>query len=266
MITVSELLDTFSQQTDYVKRIKANVVKPYFFDVNINDFNANHLRSFLMKRLGEGKKPSTVVKEFQVLKASFKLAGFKTKVFKKVPIKNADEKRDRRMTQLDRQALMRVHALRPRESNIIEAVDLAIETAMRRNELSALTWDMVDFDKRMISLPARITKTKRGRKIPMSSKTIEICRKLQKQKNLKVLGFSNNALGLAWARWKGQASKIYPPIKSLRFHDLRHEAISRLAEKGFTIPEMMVVSGHADQRCLLRYVQLKAEDLLDRFH
>ena len=75
---------------------------------------------------------------------------------------------------------------------------------------------------------------------------------------------SNTALGLAWARWKGQASKIYPPIKSLRFHDLRHEAISRLAEKGFTIPEMMVVSGHADHRCLLRYVQLKAENLLDK--
>ena len=86
------------------------------------------------------------------------------------------------MTQQDRQALMKIHILFPRESNIIEAVDLAIETAMRRNELTSLTWDMVDFDKRMISLPARITKTKRGRKIPMSTKTIEICRKLQKQK------------------------------------------------------------------------------------
>tara|TARA_X000001036_G_scaffold206776_1_gene194410 strand:+ start:2161 stop:2961 length:801 start_codon:yes stop_codon:yes gene_type:complete len=265
MITIPELLNTFAKQTDYIRSRKANVVSPYFFELKVDDFNANHLRSFLMKRLNEGIKPATVVKEFQVLKASLKLGGFKTKVFKKVPIKNADVKRDRRMTQLDRQALMKTHALRPRESNIIEAVDLAIETAMRRNELSSLTWDMVDFDKRMISLPARITKTKRGRKIPMSSKTIEICRKLQKQKNLTVLNMTNTALGLAWARWKGQASKIYPPIKSLRFHDLRHEAISRLAEKGFTIPEMMCVSGHADQRCLLRYVQLKAEDLLDKF-
>ena len=267
MTTIPELLDVFSQQTDYVKRIKANVVKAYFVEQNaikVTDFKANHLREFLVKRLSDGVKPATVLKEFQVLKSSFKLGGFKTKVFKKVPIKGADIKRDRRMTPEDRQALMRTHALRPRESNIIEAVELAIETAMRRNELCSITWDMVDFDRRIITLPARITKTKRGREIPMSSKCIEICRRLSKQKNRTVLGFTNNALGLAWARWKDQASKIYPPVKSLRFHDLRHEAISRLAEKSFTIPEMMCVSGHADQRCLLRYVQLKSEDLLDK--
>ena len=267
MTTIPELLTLFSEQTDYIRSKKANVVRTYFLEQNtlqVTDFKANHLRDFLAKRLSDGVKPATVVKEFQVLKASFKLGGYKTKVFKKVPIKGADIKRDRRMTPEDRQALMRTHALRPRESNIIEAVDLAIETAMRRNELCSITWDMVDFDRRLINLPARITKTKRGRSIPMSSKCIEICRRLFKQKNRTVLGFTNNALGLAWSRWKDQASKIYPPVKSLRFHDLRHEAISRLAEKSFTIPEMMVVSGHADQRCLLRYVQLKPEDLLDK--
>ena len=49
---------------------------------------------------------------------------------------------------------------------------------------------------------------------------------------------------------------------TLRWHDFRHEAISRLAEKGFTIPQMMVVSGHRDQRCLIRYVDIKAEDIV----
>ena len=65
MITIPELLDTFSQQTDYVKRIKANVVKPYFFDVKVTDFNANHLRGFLMKRLQEGKNHPQLSKNFR---------------------------------------------------------------------------------------------------------------------------------------------------------------------------------------------------------
>jgi integrase len=193
------------------------------------------------------------------------MAGFKTKVFSKVPIKGHDEKRDRRMTDQDRKALMQAHGLIPRQNTIVEAMYLAIETAMRRNELCSLTWEMVHFDRKIITLPARITKTKRGREIPMSPKCIEILKRLQKKNTPLVLNLTTTALNTSWQRWKNQASKIYSPVKSLRFHDLRHEAISRLAEMSWTIPEMMVMSGHADQRCLLRYVQLKAENLVDKF-
>ena len=42
-------------------------------------------------------------------------------------------------------------------------------------------------------------------------------------------------------------------ISDLRFHDLRHEAISRLLEKGLTIPEAASVSGHKTASMLLRY-------------
>ena len=46
-------------------------------------------------------------------------------------------------------------------------------------------------------------------------------------------------------------------ITDLRFHDLRHEAVSRLFEKGLSVPQVAMISGHQDFRMLARYVHLQ---------
>ena len=50
-------------------------------------------------------------------------------------------------------------------------------------------------------------------------------------------------------------------IEDLRFYDLRHEATTRLFEKGLNIMEVASITGHKDLRMLRRYTHLKAEDL-----
>jgi integrase len=50
-------------------------------------------------------------------------------------------------------------------------------------------------------------------------------------------------------------------ITGLRFHDLRHEATTRLFEKGLGMMEVAAITGHKDLRMLQRYVQLRPEDL-----
>ena len=52
-------------------------------------------------------------------------------------------------------------------------------------------------------------------------------------------------------------------IQDLTFHDLRHEAISRFFEKGLSIPQVAVISGHKDWKQLKRYTQLRPADILD---
>jgi len=51
-------------------------------------------------------------------------------------------------------------------------------------------------------------------------------------------------------------------IVDLHFHDLRHEAISRLFEKGLSVPEVALISGHRDLRMLLRYTHPMSESIL----
>lgn len=50
-------------------------------------------------------------------------------------------------------------------------------------------------------------------------------------------------------------------IKDLHFHDLRHEATSRLFEAGLTIERVALVTGHKDWKMLRRYTNLKPESL-----
>ncbi|MGA8419323.1 MAG: tyrosine-type recombinase/integrase, partial [Pseudolabrys sp.] len=46
-------------------------------------------------------------------------------------------------------------------------------------------------------------------------------------------------------------------MKDLRFHDLRHEGISRLFEMGRTIPQAAAVSGHRSWTSLKRYTHIR---------
>jgi len=49
-----------------------------------------------------------------------------------------------------------------------------------------------------------------------------------------------------------------------RWHDLRHEATSRLFEKGLNLMEVATITGHKDTKMLMRYTHLRAEDLVWR--
>jgi len=58
-------------------------------------------------------------------------------------------------------------------------------------------------------------------------------------------------------------------LDDFRFHDLRHEAVSRLVEAGLSDQEVAAISGHKSMQMLRRYTHLRAEDLvskLDRIH
>ena len=70
---------------------------------------------------------------------------------------------------------------------------------------------------------------------------------------------TSNGFRLAWERLRSRAG-----LSNLRFHDLRHEAISRFFELGLNIPEVAVISGHKDPRMLFRYTHLRAESLIHK--
>ena len=94
----------------------------------------------------------------------------------------------------------------------------------------------------------------------MSTKAVQVLVK-QRQRNDTQSPFpvTSNGFRLAWERLRSRAG-----LSDLRFHDLRHEAISRFFELGLNIPEVAVISGHKDPRMLFRYTHLRAVDLVNR--
>jgi integrase len=68
----------------------------------------------------------------------------------------------------------------------------------------------------------------------------------------RIFPYSTDAISAAFTR----ACKILG-IEDLRFHDLRHEGISRLFEMGRTIPQVAAVSGHRSWTSLKRYTHIR---------
>ncbi len=146
-------------------------------------------------------------------------------------------------------------------------VMLALETAMRRGELLALDWDNIRLQDRVAYLP--LTKNGSSRSVPLSRNAVTILKTLPRTLHGPVFPITANALKLAFARAVTRARRIYVEsggtdarmLVDLHFHDLRHIAISRLAEKLPNVIELAAVSGHRDVRMLSRYYHVRAEDL-----
>lgn len=126
-------------------------------------------------------------------------------------------------------------------------VELAIETAMRKGELLSLRWATIDLEKSVAFLAQ--TKNGTSRRVPLSSKATDILAKLAKTSK-RVFPIGSDKIRYHWERLCRAAE-----VEGLHFHDLRHEAISRLFEMGFTVPEVAYISGHKTPAQLFKYAQ-----------
>ncbi|MFP3756550.1 site-specific integrase [Cupriavidus sp. SIMBA_020] len=155
-------------------------------------------------------------------------------------------------------------------------VKLAVETAMRRSEIIGLRWEHIDLQRRIAHLPA--TKNGSARYVPLSSRAIVVLKALRGQNvhATRVFDIRCDAVTRAFERAVRRARKEYerqcdavgqrPDAKFLtdfRFHDLRHEATSRLASI-FPMHELTKITGHRDPRMLMRYYHPRAEELARR--
>jgi integrase len=144
---------------------------------------------------------------------------------------------------------------------------LALETAMRRGELLGLRWENIRLADRVAHLP--LTKNGNSRNIPLSSKALEVLKGLPRPLRGPVFDLTPNAVKLGFVRavkrarlnYVTQGGKDERIMANLHFHDLRHIAITRLADKLPNIIELAAVSGHQDVRMLKRYYHPKAEAL-----
>ena len=129
-------------------------------------------------------------------------------------------------------------------------IDFAIETGMRRSEILNMKWEHLGLDKKRVLLP--MTKNGSSRWVPLSDKAIKILNNVPRSTD-HVFPVTDVALRQSWERLRNRANLI-----DFTFHDLRHEAISRMFEKGLNVPEVASISGHKTASQLFRYVQVNA--------
>ncbi len=242
------------------------------------------------ERLVVGAAPATVRLDLAVISHLFTIAAKEWGIPVTNPVKNirmprANNARERRLEAGEEDALLAaLESPCGRRSNpwIKPMVMFAIETALRQGELfgsfdkkgrkAGLWRENVSLDTKV----ARVLDTKNGdayRDVPLSPRAVETLRALPTSISGEVFPTTESALSQSWNRAVKRARRVYELecekqclqpkpnfMVNLHFHDLRHEATSRLAEK-FDMHELMKVTGHKDARMLARYYHPRAEDL-----
>jgi integrase len=143
-------------------------------------------------------------------------------------------------------------------------VVLAIETGMRFSELAGVLRANVNFEKRTIFLPD--TKNGESRTVPLSTRALNVIHALPSSINGRLFSVKPGSIRSAYLIAVQNAQATKPEcdtfLRGLRFHDLRHEAVTRLFEKGLNPIEVGMVSGHKTLSMLQRYTHLRSEELV----
>lgn len=235
-------------------------------DLPLRDLHARHLSAYRDERLRE-VKPGTVRRELGLLHHLFDVAArewglpITSNPLKNVSLPVLKNARDRRLEAGEAEKLHKALS-NTRNPFVKPIVLLAIETGLRRREVLELTWPNVDLERRIAYIPT--TKTGVPRTIPLTDAAIAIISGLSRADSEtgelpaddRLFPITVEAFKQAWKRVQKRSG-----LTDLRFHDLRHEALSRFCELGLTVPELAVISGHKDPRMLFRYAHLRADDL-----
>ena len=272
-MTVGQLIKRY--QTDVIPKQKAHQsalvrcrrLRRMLGKINLSDLSPAHLASYRDERL-KSIKPNTLKRELSILSSAINTAiidwgiPIPSNPVAMTRIPKYDDSRDRRLKDGEEEKLLAIAKPVYRRAIII-----AVETAIRRGELLNIRKSHINFDKQTLHIPE--TKTDTPRTIPLSTRAIKALRDqiksisdanvVQMERDPKLFSMSSPMF-----RHEIHKYRVKLDMEDWRFHDLRHEATSRLFERGLNVMEVALVTGHQDLRMLKRYTHLRAEDLVER--
>jgi integrase len=272
--TVGELLGRYRREIlpthkgQQAEGYRIQTISVFLGDLNLIHLTPKEIAKYRDHRLEE-VSPASLKRELVILSRVLTLASrdwgiaLPQNPVKMISLPKADKARTRRLEAGEEEKL-----LQTTNQKLRRVIILALETAMRRGEILNIKKSHINHSKSVLLIPS--TKTDEPRMIPLSSKAIASLRgQLRASQGVsggvfplvestvfdyKPRGLSGEFLKLC--RRKG--------IHDLHFHDLRHEATSRLFEKGLNPVEVATITGHKDTKMLMRYTHLRAENLVGR--
>ena len=224
----------------------------------LNKHQFNQYRDDRLKNVSSGSVCAELALMKRVLKTAKKRwgVGIPYNPILEVEFPRSSNPRNRRLLDGELERILTA-ASSQRNIYIAPIIEFAIETGMRRSEILNLRWVDVDLDSGFASLFD--TKNGEDRRVPLTKSARNVLSSLLAQDE-RVFPISANCVRLAWERCRNKAG-----ISDLRFHDLRHEAVSRFFEMGMSVPEVALISGHKDVRQLFRYTHLNPTNVFEKY-
>lgn len=284
--TVGDLVEKYREEVLPTKRGNhfgscLDVIETEFGDSAVARINSQSVAAWRDKMTRAGLAASTIRKRLAVLSKlldlghtewGVSLAENPVKTVKKPPERNA---RERRLVGDEESRLLAAVSFESRAGDLIK---LGLETGARLGELWAIEWQDIDLQRRVMrvrGLSGEGSKNGEERDVPLSSGAVRVIGALPRPlKGGRVFACwgSVQAAHHAWANLLARARRLYVAeceeggtepddrLTDLRFHDLRHEAASRLADK-LSVHELAKMLGWKSIQMAMRYYHPRAEDL-----
>jgi integrase len=268
-----------------VKKTKhrLNTVFKDMHDRHLDRLDAMTIERWRRDRIKEGRAVATVERDLAALRAALAHAvrhGFlaahpmrevKRRKFDNARVRflSADEEKRLREVLAKRDATMRAkrasanewRAGRSREllpalpdngfgDHITPLLLVALNTGLRRGELTSLLWTDVDLDKANLTVRAAAAKGGKRRDVPLNDEALDVLKRWKKQcKTIRVFEFADPKTAIARVLDKAK-------ITDFSLHDCRHTFASKLVMAGVDLNTVRELLGHADLKMTLRYSHL----------
>jgi integrase len=255
------------------KKERQLLVKPreFFQEKCLTKITVEDVLRFREWRSGSGVGPAIINMEVGVVRRMLKRARRWHQLGADIRPLKEPRSIGRALTYEEKLKLLRAAGQNEEWQRAQAAMSLALCTTMRGCEIKRLQWRDIDFLNRAILV--RTSKTDAGeRLIPMNDETLEIVMRMRERSK----GFSGTepqhyvfpacehghvdpkrhqtSFRTAWRRLTKAAG-----LAGLRFHDLRHHAITELAESQVSDQTIMAIAGHVSQKMLARYSHVRSE-------
>lgn len=218
-------------------------------------------------RQGEPLSDTTKRKHAALLSHLFTIARKRWRMEVGNPVKDIElpspgKPRQRRLDEGEEAKLLAELEKSRQAAIVVPMVRLAIQTAMRQGELLALEWKDLRISGDTGTATLHDTKNGEQRIVPLDATACAIVTGMPRPlKGGPVFPIAQQALRVTWELACKRAG-----IVGLRFHDLRHEATSRLFELGLDRIEAASITGHKTLQMLKDYTHLRAERLAKKLN
>jgi integrase len=245
--------------------INFRTVTTHFGTRRIREIRHSDLRAFRLQRLqtptrNKTKRSlATVNREMAMARRMFRIAR-KEGWITRDPFDEGDSlislarerERERILTRLEEDRLLAA-CEHPSRAHLRPLVIAALDTGCRQGELLKLIWSDVDVARGTITIRAFNSKTMRERIVGVTPRLRNELLSLRTKKSRasdRVFGMSDNAWFCAKRAWT--SARRAAGLENVRFHDLRHTAASRLAQK-MSLSDVGKLLGHREPRTTWRY-------------
>ncbi len=259
-----------SERTTQIDVERSRVLRRHLGELIVRKISAETIRAYQNTRTAEGVKGRTVNLEINLLRIVLKRARRWSAIADDV--QNLPEAQDvigRVLTREQKANLFTVASARPRGMVALCAAVIAVSSTCRKVEILNLKWGDVDLFDRHFQI--RRSKTASGhRLVPMNADSLQAFARLrQRAEDLgggnpdhfvfpacegQVFDFGKpqKSIRTAWRKLTEEAG-----LKGFRFHDLRHQAITELAEQGAPDATIMALAGHMSRQMMEHYSHVR---------